>query len=249
MDIVDLTHRLPEVAFFSDFDGVLSEIVPEPGAAAPVDQAVDTITALSKLTSVTALVSGRPLDFLERFFVDPSVQLVGLYGLERRIDGERIDHPSTADWNHQVEVALERAAVLPAGVEVEPKSGISLTVHYRQAPDAETIVEAWARETAMVTDLEMRRAKQSFELHPMVAMDKGSAVRELAGESPVVVYAGDDVGDLPAFEALTELSSEGRTTLSVLVEGDETPELLRDQAGLTVSSAKDFVSRLSRLVA
>lgn len=248
MDIDDLTERLADVALFSDFDGVLSEIVPEPGAAAPVDNAVETISALALVTDTTALVSGRPLDFLERFFVDPAVQLIGLYGLERRIDGERIEHPSTAEWNHQIDVALSRADMLPLGVEVEPKSGISLTVHYRQAPDAERIVEAWARETAMVTDLDMRRAKQSFELHPIVDMDKGMAVRELAGSAPVVVYAGDDVGDVTAFDTLAALADEGRTTLRILVEGHETPDLLRDRTDLAVSSAKDFVARLSQLV-
>ena len=52
----------------------------------------------------------------------------------------------------------------------------------------------------------------SVELHPPVDIDKGTVVADLAADADSALYAGDDVGDLPAFAALDALAARGGAT-------------------------------------
>ena len=89
--------------------------------------------------------------------------------------------------------------------------GLSVTLHYREHPEAADAVRAWAEGQAARSGLELRTAKMSIELHPPVATDKGAVVMGLAEGLDNVCFLGDDVGDLPAFAALDRLRDEGRT--------------------------------------
>jgi trehalose 6-phosphate phosphatase len=78
----------------------------------------------------------------------------------------------------------------------------------------------------------VREAKASVELLPPGAPDKGSVVRRVAGSMSCVAYAGDDLGDLPAFDALDELAARGARAIRIVVGGAETPEELLSRADL-----------------
>ena len=70
----------------------------------------------------------------------------------------------------------------------------------------------------------VRAAKLSLELHPPVAVDKGTVVEDRSEGLTAVAYVGDDVGDLPAFDALDRLAARGRHVVKVAVR---TPEPVR----------------------
>jgi trehalose 6-phosphate phosphatase len=63
----------------------------------------------------------------------------------------------------------------------------------------------------------------ALELVPPVPTDKGVVATELAEGLQAVCYLGDDLGDVPAFEALSRLSATGVATVSVAVRSAETP--------------------------
>lgn len=213
-------------AVLCDFDGTLSPIVDDPASARPVDGAVDALADLARRYRTVAVVSGRPVSFL-RSLLPASVELVGLYGLEWLRDGELVDHPQAAPWRAVVDAAA-RAAVdeLPDGVLVEPK-GVSLTLHYRTAPHLGPEVDAWSAHRAAADGLEVRPAKMSVELHPPVAVDKGTTVRSLAAGARAACFLGDDVGDLPAFHALRDLRAGGMATAGIAVRtADVAPSVL-----------------------
>lgn len=219
---------------FTDFDGTLSPIVTDPAAASPVPGAADVLSSLADVYAVVAVVSGRPVSFLAPH-VPPRVLAVGLYGLEVLRDGKvRVD-PEAEAWRPAVEAAAERCSTsAPAGVVVEPK-GLSLTVHYRQAPEREAEVRALADSVAAATGLVARPAKRSVELHPPIEADKGTAIRGLAAGLAAACYLGDDLGDLAAFRALDELAAEGVATVKVAVVGAEGPPELAAAADLRVA--------------
>src|SRR4051794_20549389 len=77
----------------TDFDGTLSPIVDEPAAARTLEGAADMLARLAQRYAVVAVLSGRPVDYLQPFF-GPSLILSGLYGLEVINKGTRIDHPT-----------------------------------------------------------------------------------------------------------------------------------------------------------
>jgi len=194
------------------------------------------------------VISGRPLSFL-RPRVPESVTAVGLYGLEAFRSGEVVADPDSSRWRDDVAAAVAGALdALPPGVQVEDK-GMSLTLHYRRSPEAGPEAERLAQELGRRTGLVVRPAKMSVELHPAVHTDKGTVLRWLAdGNDGPVVFMGDDVGDLAAFGALTELAREGRPTLGVAVLGAETSPQVRAAADLLVDGPAGALQVLRELL-
>jgi len=235
-------------ALFFDFDGTLAPIVDDPATATAVDGALDLLEGLALRFRRVAVVSGRPRSFLEAR-VGPDVDLSGLYGLETRVDGVVRDHPDAGRWRAVVaEVATAGADALPAGVLVEAK-GLSLTVHYREAPGAEAAVLAWATSAGAASGLELRPAKRSVELHPPLEVDKGTTVLALSEGCRTVAYLGDDVGDLPAFAALDRLAADGVTTCKIAISSDELHPDVAGAADLLLDGPAAVVAALAPLVA
>jgi trehalose 6-phosphate phosphatase len=82
-----------------------------------------------------------------------------------------------------------------------------------------------------------------------VPTDKGTVLDELAAGLAAVCFAGDDNGDLPAFEVLGRLAAAGVATLSVAVAGNETPAAVLSGADLVVDGPKGLRSLLETLAA
>jgi trehalose 6-phosphate phosphatase len=78
-------------------------------------------------------------------------------------------------------------------------------------------------------------------------LDKGTVVAGLSTELSSVCFFGDDVGDLPAFDALRSLRSEGKTTIAVGVESPEQPDELADAVDLLVGGPEEAVALLRSL--
>jgi trehalose 6-phosphate phosphatase len=214
--------------------------------ARPVDGAVELLDHLAGRLGLVAVMSGRPVDFL-RPLLPPSVTLSGLYGLEVVRDGVRSDLPGAGAWREVVadvaRISVDRG---PEGMVVEPK-GLSLTLHYRTRPDVAPAVVAWAETQAARSGLVARPAKMSVELHPPIAADKGTALEALTAGLAAVCYAGDDQGDLPAFDALDRLAAAGVHTLRVAVVSPEAPPELVERADLLVDDPGGVVDLLRRL--
>jgi trehalose 6-phosphate phosphatase len=243
--VAAVREGLARAALFLDFDGSLAPIVADPADAEPLPSAVAAMAALAERCQTVAVVSGRPVAFLDAWF-PPVVRLAGLYGLEQRVDGRTSRQPEAQRWEQVVAAAAAGAAALPAPVRAENK-GLSLTLHYRAAPDLGPLVAAWADEEARRSGLVARSAKMSVELHPPVPLDKGDVVRSWSDGAGVVVVAGDDAGDLPAFAALGPLASAGVVTLGVAVLGAETPAAVRSAADLLVEGPPGLADLLISL--
>jgi trehalose 6-phosphate phosphatase len=230
-----------------DFDGTLSAIVEDPDDARPLPDVADLLEALAARYRSVAAVSGRPIDFLAAHLPE-ALALSGLYGLESRIGGELICREGAEPWRPVVAEATVRARTEgPPEMRVEAK-GLSITLHYREHPSAEAVVVALAGRLAAETGLESRPAKMSVELHPPVAADKGQAVRELSVGAGAVLFAGDDVGDLPAFAALDALAAEGVAVVKVAVDAPGLPPELRASADLLVPGQEGAVALLRALL-
>lgn len=130
---------------------------------------------------------------------------------------------------------------------VEPK-GLTVTVHWRQAPQAEPWAVAVAAAESERTGLQAHPGRLSCELRPPVGMDKGVATRRLVEGCSAACYLGDDLGDLPAFAALDELADEsGMSTVSVAVVDDESAPVVSDAATITVSGTGEALALLDWL--
>ncbi len=226
-----------------DFDGTLAPIVADPDAARPLEGTVALLGRLAGSFAAVALISGRPAGFLAAHAAAPGVRLLGLYGLEEVRDGEvRVD-PELAAAQPAVRAALADLQAAPAvresGAYLEDK-GNALAVHLRRVPEPERWtgpIEAIARQVAGRHGLEVLPGRLVWELKPAVRRDKGDAVRQVVASSSAaaVVVAGDDRGDLPAFEAVADLvERSGLEGLRIAVRSGEAPPDLLDRADLVV---------------
>ena len=180
--------------------------------------------------------------------VAPGVELIGLYGLQRIAHGRRLPpDPDVARWQSIIGTVARRAeAAAPVGVRVEPK-GLAVTVHFRHAPEAAVWAAQFAGAEAARSGLEAQPGKMSWELRPPLPIDKGTVIEDLATDLAAVCFAGDDTGDLPAFEALGRLAATGVVTVAIAVAGPETPASVVAAAGVVVDGPSGLLSLLETL--
>lgn len=236
-----------------DFDGTLAPIVEDPTTSAIAPEVGEAVTAIATRLPLVAIVSGRPAAFLAEHAALPGVRLLGVYGLEEWAGGEVVVHPGVAAAAPAVQRARDLLAAalpgLPAGVWLEDK-GLSVSLHWRRAADhaaAEAAVAAIVGEVAGTTGLHHQPGKLVAELRAAAERDKGTAVTALAAGAGVsdVAYAGDDLGDLPAFAAVRALGG-----LCVAVDhGAETPPALLEAANVVLDGDAGTASWLLALAA
>lgn len=229
---------------FTDFDGTLSPIVDDPGAAAPLPGVLDVLRRLTARFAVVGVVSGRPVSYLAGHLGE-KLWLSGLYGLETLRRGERSEAPEAAEWRAVVAAAVERGRE-SFGDAIEEK-GLSLTLHFRTRPELGNEARTWAEAEAERSGLLVRSAKASIELHPPVLADKGTVVCAAADGLVAACFLGDDVGDLPAFDALDRLAAAGLHAVRVAVSTPEAPAELLERADLVVDGPEGALALLERL--
>jgi trehalose 6-phosphate phosphatase len=207
--------------------------------AAAADGAAETLEALADHYAEVAVISGRPADQLRSLLPIEGVRFVGLYGL------------TSSDLAGELLERVEAAASLVEGAWSEPK-GASVAVHFRASPDPDAARTSLAIALGHLAEetggLEVIEGKMTLELVPEGAARKGgaaiSAIEE--GGLDAVLYAGDDVADLEAFD---ELAHAGLGTLvRVAVQGDETPQALLDAADLIAPGPDGLVVLLRQLL-
>ncbi|MEU3309919.1 trehalose-phosphatase [Nocardiopsis sp. NPDC006832] len=224
-----------------DFDGTLAPIVADPRASAPQPGVVDALAALSALVGTVAVITGRPAATAVRLGgLDqvPGIVVLGHYGAERWVDGRVVaaDPPPGVALVRAELPALVDASGAPAGTWIEDK-GRSLAVHTRRADDPDRALELLSgplADLAERADLKLEPGRMVIELRPQ-GVDKGAALTSLVEERAArsILYAGDDLGDLPAFAAVTALRERGTPGLTVCSSSDEVTAVA-EAADLTV---------------
>lgn len=226
----DLAHALIAL----DFDGTLAPIVPDPTASRPVAGALDSLRALAERGALVAIVTGRDAATavsLGGFDRVPGVWVAGLYGAQRWHAGAldvQADAPAIQAARGRLASVLASAQADPA-VWIEDK-GLSLVVHARKAANPEAALAPLREPVAALAaelELEAHPGRGVVELR-LPGYDKGRALRELVAETGAntVLFVGDDVGDLPAIEAVAALRAAGRAAAwSVAVRTAEAPEV------------------------
>ena len=252
-----LVARAGTVAICLDFDGTLAPIVDDPGEARPLPGIVELLGPLAARFAAVALVSGRPAGFLIQHAPAPGVRYLGLYGLQEIRDEQVWVDPRLEAALPSVVAASQdlrdSAAVRDSGAYLEDK-GHAVAVHTRRVADPRrwsAPIDGAARQIADRHGLEVIPGKLVWELRPAVRSHKGDAVARVVADSRAraVVVAGDDLGDLPAFEAVTRLPAEGGGGLRVAVRSEEAPPELLAAADLIVDGPPGLRTFLRWLVA
>jgi trehalose 6-phosphate phosphatase len=239
-----------------DYDGTLAPIVADPAAAHAHPDAVGALSGLAPLVGTLAVITGRPAQqAVELGGLDhvPGLIVLGQYGWQRWESGTLTAPPApvgVAVARQQLPRVLAAAAA-PEGTWVEDK-GVALAVHTRRTAEPGRVLE---RLRAPLTALARRNGlavepgRMVIELRPP-GSDKGQALKNLVSErnSASLMYAGDDRGDLPAFQAVVQLRDGGTPGLTVCSASAEVTALA-ELADLVVDGPAGVVALLRALAA
>ncbi|KIF69316.1 trehalose phosphatase [Streptomyces sp. AcH 505] len=247
-----------------DFDGTLADIVPDPEQARAHPRAVPALAALAPRVASVAVVTGRPAGVAVRYGGFAGVPgldhlvVLGHYGAERwdAVTGTvrtPAPHPGVAAARAELPGFLDKFGAW-RGTWIEEK-GQAVAVHTRRAADPQAAFDALREPLAELADrhgLMLEPGRMVLELRPP-GMDKGVALAEYVREvgAETVLYAGDDLGDLPAFAAVDRLRAEGHPGLLVCSGGTEVPEMTAG-ADLVLpgpGAVADFLADLAAAVA
>jgi trehalose 6-phosphate phosphatase len=247
--IAALARRPARTALLVDFDGSLSPIVERPEDARPLPEAITQLRRLAAGLGLVGIVSGRPVEFLATHVPIDGVTYAGLYGIERYTDGIRSIDPRVVPFLDAVAAATSEARErLPAEL-VEPKAGVSVTLHWRPHPERAEAVATVAEELASRHGLARLRTRMAIELRPPIGIDKGDATRALIKGFDVGAFAGDDTGDLPAFAALAEAVDDGvlREAVRIGVHSPEAPPELVTSVDVLVDGPAGLAALFARV--
>lgn len=240
---IDVVARAEEIVVGVDFDGVLSPIVEDPTQAHIHPDAPQVLIDLSDLVRAVAVITGRPArQAIALGGLDDVGDEIGGHGKELFVFGQygnerwssanrRVVSPrpprGLAGFARELPVLLRSSGASEAYVE---EKGLALAVHTRRLGDAHDVYQrllAPMSELARGHGLILEPGRNVIEVRSP-GKHKGHAVETLVKEQGAggFLFAGDDLGDVEAFEAVVELRSQGLATLLVCAASDEESALL-----------------------
>ncbi|MFS2122726.1 trehalose-phosphatase [Pseudomonas sp. Pseusp97] len=207
--------RPQQTALFLDVDGTLLDIAESPDAVVVPPGLLDALTHLHRgLGGALALISGRPVEELDRLFQPLRLAASGGHGAHWRETGDSPLRRTAKDLPTSVRLQLDGLVRRHPGVLAEDK-GSSYALHYRSAPslaaDLRVELQALLR-TPEGAGLRLLNGKQVYEV-VCYGVDKARAIQRLldtpgfAGRLPL--YIGDDVTDEPAIALMPTLGGLG----------------------------------------
>ena len=247
-----------------DFDGTLAPIVDDPADAHIHPDAASVVTELAEVVRAVTVITGRParqalalggLDEVGNDLGDSGKELYifGQYGNERwSSTSRRIVSPrppkGLATYLGGLPALLRRLDA--AGAFVEEK-GLAVAVHTRRLPDPAGAFDRLLPELEKLASdhgLVVEPGRQVIEARA-AGMDKGQVVRTVVEELSAggFLFAGDDLGDVEAFEAVDDLREQGLPTFLVC-SGSEEQQALAARADLVVEGPDGVLEFLRRLI-
>lgn len=228
-------------ALFLDFDGTVADLAERPDAVSVPAATREILARLDKSTQgAVAIVTGRPIDEIDRFLDPLKLPVAGVHGLERRAAGGRrtaaaIDEEQLA----MVGIRLRSFADAHPGLIFEAKPG-SMALHFRQRPELAEAATATVHEAVNGhKGLQILHGKMVVEVKSGTA-NKSHAVAAFMAEPPflgrIPVFAGDDVTDEDAFREIARISG-----VSIKIGGGATAAIYR------TPGSKAFRNWLARL--
>ncbi len=246
-----------------DFDGTLSPVVDDPESARLHPGAPGALLELAEAVKAVAVITGRParqaiamgdLDALGNAMLDRGAELFvfGQYGHERwSATEQRIRSPrppaGLASFERELPSVLRGADAADAYVE---EKGLAVAVHTRRMDDPAGAFERLVAPIASLAErhhLTVEPGRNVLEVRSG-DMHKGDAVRAFVAEQEAtgVVFGGDDLGDVEAFEAVRALRADGLPGLVVCSASLEQPDLVK-LADVVVDGPAGMVEMLGRL--
>jgi trehalose 6-phosphate phosphatase len=259
----DLVASADRAVVCLDFDGTLAPIVEDPKHAHIHPDAPEVLVDLAEHVAAIAVVTGRPvrqavalgdLDEIGASIASlgKDFHVLGQYGNERwSARNRQVLSPrpprGLATLISELPELLRREGLDDAHIE---SKGLAVAVHTRRLDDPAgaqerltPVLERAAARFGLVTE----PGRMVVEIRAS-GMDKGNAVRTLQKElhADALMFVGDDLGDVEAFDAVADLRRRGMVGFLVCSGSDEQQALV-DRADLVVDGPDGVMDLLRRL--
>ena len=204
-DAPPLLARDASWALFLDFDGTLVELAETPDAVHVARELPGRLGALSRaLQGALAVVSGRPLDTIDRMLAPLQLPAAGLHGIERRdAQGDVFRIAPDQRALDEARRVLTRFVVAHPAALLEDKHA-SIALHYRRDPALQELAHRAAGDAVAHAGegFHIQTGHMVYEIKSTVA-DKGAALHAFLDEEPFAgrtpVFIGDDDTDEHGF--------------------------------------------------
>lgn len=241
-----------------DFDGTIAPIADDPEQVRADPAAVAALARLGDRVGAVVVITGRPartavrLGGLRKHAGLKRLIVLGQYGAERwdastdEVRAEPEPEAITAVAEELPDI-LDRFGLGEARIE---HKGRAVGVHTRELDDP---AGAYATLLPELSDL---AGRHGLRLEPgrfvleirASSSDKGDALRDMVTELGArhMIFIGDDLGDLPAFDAVDQLREQGRSGLLICSASAE-QDALAKLADVIVAGPEGVAQWLTRL--
>ena len=202
----------PQAALFHDLDGSLVELAETPDSIVVAETLPGLLQAVQQmLGGALAIVSGRRLESIDRLLAPLRLAGAGVHGAElRHSPGGAVLRGDAAPMRG-IRRELQQSFASDPRIIVEDK-GLSVALHYRQAPERMAECHALAADLSLSNGLTMNVGKSVVEILPP-GPNKGHATRALLQHPPFAgrlpVFVGDDETDEDGIALVQELGGIG----------------------------------------
>jgi trehalose 6-phosphate phosphatase len=201
-------------ALLLDLDGTLIDLAPTPdGVTVPPTLAPSLRLLAARLDGALAIISGRPVEIVDRLLDHAAPAVAGEHGAAIRSRPGATPHRGAlpvppASWLRTAEALV---ADWPGAILERKARGF--TMHFRQCPDAGPVFHALLRGLLTGQDeFALLGGSMVWEIRP-AGVHKGHAVVALMAHPPflgrVPVFIGDDITDEDAIHAAEAMGGAG----------------------------------------
>jgi trehalose-phosphatase len=252
-EIIDYLEKLAlagkNLILISDFDGTLVPIKEDFKTESFNNEAIHILSELKNMFSEIFVLSGRPLDFIEKQF-EKDKKHINLYAYFGNEILDQVGKRSLFAPLHQRETfsgMSDRAREL-FGYELLENKPLGFTLHYRNNPDLKNEMKDFVKRCVKEANLKLIKARCAYELIWSKARIKKVSALKIAGKNATIVYAGDDDSDWEAIKELKCYSDrEKKESLTIFIKSDEVEIKDISCIDLLLESQSQFVEFLIRL--
>lgn len=198
---------------FLDYDGTMTEIVPNPRDAKPTEEILSILTNLHKdKRNNVFIVTGRSKEESEEWFGHLGISIYAEHGAYKKENGKWTKVPCDLTWIPDAIKIIEEYVSYTPGTNIEIKN-TCVVFHCKEYGKwcASALKRVLGDRARIVT------GKNIIEVRP-IGIDKGSCIEKEATYNCFTLCAGDDATDEDMFMVLFDAS----TAYSILVGERET---------------------------
>ena len=235
-----------DTTIITDIDGTISEIGSTHNKLMITPNRKAVLTKLTENFHLVGVITGRDAIDASNILQLNKMVYIGNHGLQKYINGQIFISPEIEECIpliQNVTKILKNKLNSLKGISFDYKK-LSVTVHYRQSKEP---LEVKRKILSIITDMNLSslikiiEGRKLIEIRPKIGHDKGSVLDEIIENRNIkkIIYLGDDINDVNAFDTLKKVKENGIQSASICVDSDETPNFVKESADFYIKDVNE----------